>query len=171
MGKINVKTKISLVLVIVLTISMVSTVVPIAMATLPGDYEEFGPDSGNSKVRAHWEGVTSPGFDVFIFTATQYALWLINPTQDPTSYVGASFSVTGNGELTRTLNPGSTYYVVYSNANGGSDVSYSSIGAAWSAGVPGFEFILVFIGLLVLIGIVFYLREKPLRAIRRSLTI
>jgi len=156
------KFRILLLLIMISLIPALLNIIPISKGTgiSAGSYYTFSSNSGFKTVRVTWTVTIGSGIDVFILDSAQYSSWISNPTQNPSSAVGAAYGTIA-GEMTRTISRSKTYYVVYSNVNGGGYVD-TEMGAYWSGGgIPGFEFMMAFIGILVLIGIALYLKKRP----------
>jgi hypothetical protein len=147
--------------VVLLIIPLVLTQLPISKAQTfinAGLYNVGGPSTGYNNVHVTWNVETPYGIDVFLFTSAQCTSWIASLPADPTSAIQAHYN-TSLGDFEQSISKSTVYYVIFSNVKNPSD-ALVTLDYTWSNTIAGFEFLMVFIGILTLIGIVFSLRER-----------
>ena len=130
-----------------------------AYGTIDADTHIFDSGTGYKRVRADWSVESVPSIDVFILTTAQYTTWVATPNVDRTAYVWRALS-TSSGSHTHTIDEASSYFVVFSNENGGVG-AYGDYEMTWWLGtdIPAFELLGVLFGILF-IGMCFYLGRR-----------
>jgi hypothetical protein len=128
------------------------------LGSIPADHHIEDHDTGYNRILVEWSVTSGPAIDIFIFTALQYAAWVPTANIDPVAYVYKNTDSMGGGK-TQDLDESETYYVVWSNENGGSpaDGDYS---VTWTYNpIPAFGLLGIFFGILF-IGLCFYLGRR-----------
>ena len=112
-----------------------------------------------SNIMATWIVNSGPNIDFYIFTASQYSSWMSGGYLTSAAAVYKSLNSAG-GVCNRVLSIHETYYVIFSNVDGGStsnvDITVNWIGI----GIPGFELVALIVGLLIVIFINLYKKPK-----------